>query len=770
MNDISKDVQFDDADLGFSDYLNLIRFHWVKIVFILSIGFPLTIYVTYSKIPIYQAKTTIVVNENPNSSFIMDFNGTRSQNKILNEIQKIKSRSVAKKVVEELWNSKRRNNLFLFGTRKAYLRGDSFRRKIKSFISLGLLNTDKKVSNHYSEDYSIDIGERFCGDILKNMQIFPRKNTNIIEISFNSYNAHESTIIVNKIAHVYKELEKKWSNDDAINSVNLLEKLVLEQEQKLYNSEEIIKEYKLKNTIYDPSGNVTLITEKLNEIVNSLYNFNAELNIIVEKKKNINSQLTKNEKDLAKQLLNDINQQVNILRLEISSLELEITQYVTQYGKQHDLVKEMNGRLILLKENLNSNVQKLIGKGYRSIDPLKERQEKITELLILESQIIGQELRIKEFNKLKNIYDKELTKLPDKQLEFSRLLRDVEIYNSNYTFMRQKLEEARISLASTGGKVQILDPARINRAPISPNHKRDLLFGFFMSTIIAIGLVFIIEVLDNTIKNPIDISKYKLTILGLIPSIKENKKPNLGKSFESLRSPDKIYRRLITKEDPRSPISEAYRSLRTNMMFTDIDKDVKSILVSSAGPGEGKTTTVANMAITYANLGKKTLLIDTDLRRPVVHKVLNLEKEPGITNFLSGGSDDFQRIIKKTEIKNLFAVTSGVIPPNPSELLGSNKMNILIDDLEKEWDVILFDSPPLVAVTDATMVSKAIDKIIIVVKVGHTDKKAFDHTIQNLKNVNAPIGGIVLNAITQNNSYGNYYYYYQYYNYYGEKK
>ena len=112
MNDISKDVQFDDADLGFSDYLNLIRFHWLKIVFILSIGFPLTIYVTYSKIPIYQAKTTIVVNENPNSSFIMDFNGTRSQNKILNEIQKIKSRSVAKKVVEELWNSKRRNNLF----------------------------------------------------------------------------------------------------------------------------------------------------------------------------------------------------------------------------------------------------------------------------------------------------------------------------------------------------------------------------------------------------------------------------------------------------------------------------------------------------------------------------------------------------------------------------------------------------------------------------------------------------------------------------------
>jgi tyrosine-protein kinase Etk/Wzc len=735
----------------------------------LIIGFTLTIYITYSKIPVYQSKATIVVNENPNSSFIMDFTGTRSQNNILNEIQKIKSRSVAKEVIKDLWSSKRRNNLFLFGTRKSYLKGHNYKKKIKSIVSFGLWKTEEKKPIQYYENYSETIGEKFCGKIIKNTQVSFRKNTNLIEILYNSYNPHESTIIVNKIANVYKELEKKWSNDDAINTVQLLEKLVIEQEQKLYNSEEIIKEYKLQNTIYDPSGNVASISDKLNEIINSLHNFNAELNINIEKKKNISLHLTKSEKDLAKQLFNDINKQVEILRLEISSLESEIIKYVTQYGKEHDLVKELNEKLITLKENLNSNVQKLIDKGYLSIDPLKDRQEKITELLILESEIIGQKLKINEFNKLKTIYDKKLTKLPDKQLEFSRLLRDVEIYNLNYTFIRQKLEEARISLASTSGKVQILDLARINRDPISPNHQRDLLLGFLLSTLFAIGFVITIEILDNTIKSPIDIDKHKLTILGLIPSIEENKK-NIGKNFEKLRSPNKIHRRLITKENPRSPISEAYRSLRTNVMFTNIDNNIKSILVSSAGPGEWKTTTVANMAITYANLGKKTLLIDTDLRRPVVHKVLNLDKEPGITNYLSGDLDNFKSIIKETEIKNLFAVTSGIIPPNPSELLGSNKMNVLIDNLEKDWDIILFDSPPLVAVTDATMVSKAIDKIIIVVKVGHTDKKAFEHTIQSLKNVNAPIGGIVLNAITQNNSYGNYYYYYQYYNYYGEKK
>ena len=194
------------------------------------------------------------------------------------------------------------------------------------------------------------------------------------------------------------------------------------------------------------------------------------------------------------------------------------------------------------------------------------------------------------------------------------------------------------------------------------------------------------------------------------------------------------------------------------MLFTSPDKKVKSILVSSAGPGEGKTTTVANLAITYANLGKKTLLVDTDLK-----------KEPGITDYLSGSVSDFSSIIQETEIENLCAVPSGIIPPNPSELLGSGKMVDLIKSLENEWDMILFDSPPLVAVTDATMVSKEIDRIIMVVKVGQTDKKAFDHTITSLRNVDAPIGGVILNAVTHKNSYGSYYYYYQYYHYYGSE-
>ena len=156
----------------------------------------------------------------------------------------------------------------------------------------------------------------------------------------------------------------------------------------------------------------------------------------------------------------------------------------------------------------------------------------------------------------------------------------------------------------------------------------------------------------------------------------------------------------------------------------------------------------------------------------MVHKVFNLEREPGVTNYLSSQTDNYKELIKKTDIENLSVVTSGVIPPNPSEMLGSKRMIQLAKLLEQDWDMVLFDSPPLVAVTDANMVSKEIDQIVLVVKVGQTDKKAFHHTISNLKTINAPLGGIIMNAVTNKSSYGSYYYYYyhQYYNYYGTDK
>lgn len=760
-------------DLSLSDYLAIFRIHFRKISFTILVGTVLSVYLTYVRSPVYKATTSVIVRSKPGSSLVMSISGNDHKQKMQNEIQLIRSRSVAKEVVKRFWESDRRKRMDIFGTRKYYPKGENFRRILKEFLSLGLYNNKEQSISNIDTPYDYSIGEKYASRIIKNTEIKTNGNTDVIRITYSSVFADEARRIADMIANSYRDIEKELGNKDASLTVSFLADLVNEQEKKLFNAEEEIKKFKIENNIYTLDGNANLITSQLSKIESELYDVQSEISIRNQKINFLNSKLSESEKNLTKKILFDINAQMGFLRKEITTLETQLIQNETTYGKNHSAVKDLKKKVESLKIQLRNKVDDLISKGITAQDPLEDRQSNITELLSLESDIFGLNLSEEETVKLQNIYKDKLSKLPQLQLEFSRLIRNEEVLNQNYTLLREKLEESKIQLSSTSGRVQILDYARRPSKPVSPNHNQDIILGILLSIILSGLFVGVIEFLDSSIRSPNEINKYGLTILGIIPSIGIEGKIVKNKSIfnRGIKSKSHISksmkRRLITKEDPRSPVSEAYRSLRTSLLYTDIDKETKSILVSSAGPGEGKTTTVANMAITYANLGKKTLLIDTDLRRPVVHKVLGVNKEPGITDYLTGYKKDFSSLIQETNIENLLVVSSGVIPPNPSELLGSKKMSELISGLERTWDVILFDSPPLVAVTDATMISKEIDKIIIVVKVGQTDKKAFDHTINALRNVNSPIGGIVLNAVTQRNSYGSYYYYYQYYHYYG---
>ncbi len=763
-----------DSDMSINDYIYIFSAHFKKVIFIIVIGTIVATYFTFTTHPIYEASTSVIIREKPGSSMVMNIGGQKADTRMTNEIQLIKSRKVAKEVIRRLWENEDKNSLNIFGTRVFYPKGERIRRIIRELATLGIYDSKSEIAKSYDSKYSDEIGERYASKVIKNVYAVHRKSTDIIDISFQSVYANEAKKIANIIANVYRDFEKEISTEDANLSVLFLTDLVKQQEEKLVKSEELIKNYQIENNIFDTEGSAKLVADQLSTLENEIYNNVAEINMRKEKISFLESKLTENEKNLANKISSDINAQMLVIRTEITGLESKLMQNTILYGENHGAVLDLKRKINALKFEIDKKVKTLIERGVTVEDPLLARQKTITELLSLNSEIFTFDLKRQETLKLKDIYTNKLNQLPEKQLNLSRLKRDEDVLTQNYVFIRQQLEAAKIRAASEGGKVQIIDKARKPQKPISPNHNKDVLKGFILSIAIAILFVFIIEFFDNSIRKIQDIDRLGLSILGIIPAIgKEanlNKSSFLKKTFGYGKPSNSLLRRrLITREDPRSPISESYRSLRTSLMYTDIDKDTKSILVSSAGPGEGKTTTVANMAITYANLGKKTLLIDTDLRRPVVHKVLELNKEPGITNYLAGNVDDFSSLVQKTDIDNLYVVTSGIIPPNPSELLGSTKMSDLIRSLEKNWDMVLFDSPPLVAVTDATMVSQDIDKIVIVVKVGQTDKRAFEHTIQALKNVKAPIGGVVLNAVTQKNSYGSYYYYYQYYHYYGSE-
>ena len=532
-------------------------------------------------------------------------------------------------------------------------------------------------------------------------------------------------------------------------------------------------EFMLEHDLFSMEANSEVIISQINDYEMKLYDIETEISIQQKQMDVLKSKFSKQELNLTSSLMDNINIQLSSLRNEVGRIESQIALNSGIYGDKHGSVIALNEKHSLIKEEINKKASLLIEKGITTNDPLLMRNDQISQILALENSMIALKLNKDQNEKMLSLFKNKLNSIPETNMMMERMNREDEILNEHYLQLVNTLETTKMNNVIEKGDVQIVDLAKKPSRPFTPNHQKDIIIFCFFGLGIAIVIVFLIEFIDNTIKTIDEIEKYDKSVIGVIPAIGKISSQGIisryleSKSFTVLGGEKGIKRKIITRDNPKSPISESYRGLRTNILLTNT-KDIKSILVSSAGPGEGKTTTVANLAITFANLGRKTLLVDTDLRRPVIHSVFNVKREPGVTNYLSGQTDDYHSLVKPSEIENLSLLTSGLIPPNPSEMLGSRKMSQFIKKLESDWEMILFDSPPLVAVTDATMISKEIDSIILVIKAGQTDKKAFHHTMANLKNIEAPLDGIVMNAVTSKSNYGSYYYYYyhQYYHYY----
>ncbi len=315
---------------------------------------------------------------------------------------------------------------------------------------------------------------------------------------------------------------------------------------------------------------------------------------------------------------------------------------------------------------------------------------------------------------------------------------------------RMRKEEAD-PFKATGLKannVRIIDAAEVPKAPERPKKAQNILIAMIVGLIGGTALAFLIEYLDNTIKTTDDIERYvKLPLLGYIPVIE--------KSFTELQR-DRLVNLL-----PTCPVSEAYRSIRTAIMFSSSEeKTTKDVLITSAGPQEGKSLTACNLAITMAYSGNSVLLVDADMRKPRIHEVFKQKEDVGLSNFLTGQAS-LDEIIKKTDIENLSVVTCGLIPPNPSELLSTKRMREFVEKAKEKYNSVIFDSPPLAVVTDAVVLSSIIDGTVIVINSKKTTRSAVTRSKQLLENAKANVFGVILNNYRVER--GSYYYYSHYY-------
>jgi succinoglycan biosynthesis transport protein ExoP len=364
----------------------------------------------------------------------------------------------------------------------------------------------------------------------------------------------------------------------------------------------------------------------------------------------------------------------------------------------------------------------------------------------------------------------ESSAMADKMVQYNILKRDAESNKELYDGLLQKLKEAGLNAGLLSSNIRIVDPAMVPGAPSAPQKSRNISLAILVGLVGGIGLALLREYMDNTVKNPDDVENLtRLPSLAVVPvfaGLNGNGRGRLPKLLKGAGVSGRDgHVELVSHAQPQSPISEAFRALRTSLLLSQADRPPQIILVTSPLPREGKTTAAVNLAVTLAQLGDNTLLVDGDLRKPGVSRALNLAdgKHAGLSSYLAGVSTLDLVTIPHPLIGNLHVIPTGPIPPNPADLLSSHRLAEMLTELRKRYKFIVIDSPPIMAATDAVILSVAVDGVLLVVRSGSTPKEAVMRTRDLLLNVKCRMLGVVLNAV--DSSLSDYYYSYRYYPY-----
>jgi capsular exopolysaccharide synthesis family protein len=306
----------------------------------------------------------------------------------------------------------------------------------------------------------------------------------------------------------------------------------------------------------------------------------------------------------------------------------------------------------------------------------------------------------------------------------------------------------------------LISPAKGRNAPLTATG----LLGGLIGLVASIGYSMLRELNDTTIRTTAQVGYYlKQEVVGTVPEMRfsgNRRKNRRDGAYVVSTEQEQVDPCVVTQHDPKSPVSEAYRSLRTNFQFATLQHEPKSIMVTSSVPGEGKTTTAANFAVTLADLGKRVVLVDTDLRRPNVHHVMKMPREKGLADVLRG-QVSLEEVVRPTAAENLWMISSGRVPPNPSELIGSQTMTQVMEALKERFDVVVCDAPSTLVVTDPVVLATRVDTILLVVAAARARRETIQRALKVLESTNTPISGVVLNGIKATSRH--YYYYYYYY-------
>jgi tyrosine-protein kinase Etk/Wzc len=688
---------------------------------------------TFTMHPVYEAQTSIIFEQSrePLPSFDFSENIAR-KTYIVNQIEEIKSRSLSEDVAQRLDTALARE-LLPEHTRHLPVRSQA------GYIS---------------------------GKIKGNISVEPVRESDVLLVKFQGPSPRVAAEVANLVTAMLMDRNASVKREQASSTRKFIEDQLPTVEANLTRAEEALKTFKTQNQV------VTLSSEA-SEILSRITSVDVEYNKAVTESQTLQRRLEAIGEQLRSQGGDTVGaftsgSLADGLRKSLIDLQMEATQLsVKGYGQDHPQMVRLSSQIASTKEKLNQELQAIT--SGRTVSPMPQMAGLMAQIPPLQIELATAQARERALRRILDQYEAGMGRLPYKELQLARLERAKEVGENLYKLLLERNEEAKITEAGKLGNLRVIDPAVPPAGPIKPRKALNLAIGLAVGLTLGLALAFFLESLDNSVKTPEELEhNFELPVLGLIPAI-QSQDVDRRKRRDGLDEVARISSTLVTRYTPRSPISEAYRALRTNIQFSRIDSPLKTVVITSSAPSEGKSTTVANLAITTALMGVKTLLVDADLRRPVVHSLFGLEREPGMINMLAEKLP-LEKVVRPSGIESLDILTCGAIPPNPSELLNTQRMRDLIAALSAKYDLVLFDSPPVLTVTDTCVLGSRVEGVVLVVNSHATDRRALNRAQILLKNVKANVLGAVLNRIEISSLVGSYdYYYYHYYYYFDDE-
>ena len=686
--------------------------------------------------PQYRAYTKVLIEKNESNPLYARYIYSDQQDLQFIETQSqiIKSKKVARKVVKNLNLEKHYQSYFPDEFKKPGFMQIVIGQVKNAMRSLRVESSaTEKAFDPPGDGDEVDENDWIANIISAGITVSPVEESRVFVISYISKNPIFSQRVANAAVKAYQEQLLELKNAASGITIKWMTQKADEERDKLKESEAYLQQYMRENDIVTIEDRITVTPQKLYEFSSQLSRAEARRKELYSIYRQIEDATSDNTDSLETISAIVSDRSIQDIRDDIKEVQQRITELSKKFGPKHPQMIKAQSELERL---------------------LEKKKEEIARV----SNSIKNEYELAQANEdnLRNLLEKtkaETLSLNEKFIQYEVLKREVESNRAMYEALFSRLKEQNVTEESQSVNVWVIEQAETPVSPAKPNIKRNLLAGLFLGFFGGVGLAFFIEYLDNTIKTPEEAeARLGLAMLGVIENCKFSKAGEIGEE-------------LISLYEKRSANVEAFKALRTSVLLASPDAPPKTIVVTSMMPGEGKTMIASNLAITIAQTGQRVLLIDGDMRKPRLHKIFKLDiGAGGLSTYLAGAGNI--EICQQGPIDLLAVIPAGPLPPNPSELLSSDKLDELMLRLGNIYDYIIFDSPPIISVTDSLVLSRSVDGVIVITRAASTSYDVVKKGLKSLHDVKANILGLVVNGFDAKKY--RYYYGKEYSQYYGK--